>query len=155
MRVDLYECLSAFQSYIFDVHQKPIKYSSNFFVSFCLQRDEEEAAKVYEEFVKDFGGADNDDPGKKAFVRGGVIQPGQPTTVNNEGGGGGGSSVEKREYVPPLAPPPPRDTKKIAAAFEDDDDDDDDNKEEIKQQLPLGRGNKPRRMDILLENMKK
>ena len=39
-----------------------------------MQRDDEEAAKVYEEFVKDFGGGD-DEPGKKVFVRGGVIQP--------------------------------------------------------------------------------
>jgi hypothetical protein len=43
----------------------------------CLQRADEEAAKVYEDFVESFKG---DDPGRdggvKTFVRGGVVAPG-------------------------------------------------------------------------------
>lgn len=41
------------------------------------QRENEEAAKLYEEFVESFGASEHQaDKGPKAFVRGGTIQPG-------------------------------------------------------------------------------
>jgi hypothetical protein len=56
-----------------------------------LQRDDEEAAKVYEEFVAAFAGEGEEKKGKekgpKAFVRGGTIQPGSsaPGALLGEG----------------------------------------------------------------------
>lgn len=41
------------------------------------QKAEEEAAKVYEEFVESFAANDEDKSGVKAFVRGGTVLPGQ------------------------------------------------------------------------------
>ena len=73
-----------------------------------MQRDDEEAAKVYEEFVKDFGGGD-DEPGKKVFVRGGVIQPGQSGSATAAHGSASADKPAlggKRHYVPSFVPPP-------------------------------------------------
>lgn len=39
-----------------------------------MQREEEEAAKLYEDFVESFG--DKDEESGKSFVRGETIQPG-------------------------------------------------------------------------------
>jgi hypothetical protein len=118
-----------------------------------LQRDDEEAAKVYEEFVKDFGGADNEDSGNKAFVSGGVIQPGQQNSNRSNA-----KPVDKRQqYVPPLAPQPPRGAiKKVSVEFADGEEDEDDKADgELAFKPPLSHRGKPRRMDVLLENMKK
>ena len=77
------------------------------FILLYLQRDDEEAAKVYEEFVKDFGG-DDDEPEKKGFVSGGVIQPGQTPGSTNAGSGSADKPAfgGRRHYVPPYVPPP-------------------------------------------------
>ena len=53
---------------------------------------------MYEEFVKDFGG-DDDEPGPKAFVRGGVIEPGKSSSAVKP------LSGPRRHYVPPFRPP--------------------------------------------------
>lgn len=47
-------------------------------VSLSYQKADEEAAKVYEEFVESFAGDDGGgrDGGVKAFVRGGIVAPG-------------------------------------------------------------------------------
>lgn len=63
-----------------------------------MQRDEEEAAKVYEDFVKDFGDG-NEDTTKTGFVRGGVIEPGK----RNDSGPP--PSKRGRHYVPSYVPP--------------------------------------------------
>lgn len=44
---------------------------------YTLQKEEEEAAKVYEEFVESFAGTDEERSSVKTFVRGGTVQPGQ------------------------------------------------------------------------------
>lgn len=62
-----------------------------------MQRDEEEAARVYEEFVKDFGGGR---PSGTGFVRGGVIQPGSRGDASASG-----SRQEKKVYMPSLHGP--------------------------------------------------
>lgn len=125
-----------------------------------MQRDDEEAAKVYEEFVKDFGGADNEDPGKKAFVRGGVIQPGQQSSSSSRKDANPTNAEpeppEKQKYVPPLAPPPRDAINKVVAEFADDEEVEDDKAEgELAFKPPPSSRGKRRRMDILLENMKK
>ena len=43
-------------------------------ISPALQREQEEAAKLYEDFVESFG--DKEEDGSKSFVKGEVIQPG-------------------------------------------------------------------------------
>ena len=54
---------------------------------------------MYEDFVKDFGG-DDEEAAPKAFVRGGVIEPGkQPSSSLKPPPGA------KRHYVPSFAPP--------------------------------------------------
>lgn len=82
---------------------------------------------MYEEFVKDFGEA-GDDPGKKAFVRGGVIQTGQAPSPCSDADGGGDPGTKKRKYVPPVAPRP---ATKVAAEFAEDEDDDAEAEEEV------------------------
>ncbi len=44
-----------------------------------LQREEEEAAKLYEDFVESFG--DKDEETGKSFVQGETIQPGSSQTA--------------------------------------------------------------------------
>ena len=84
---------------------------------------------MYEEFVKDFGDAgDFDDPAKKAFVRGGVIQTGQAPAPFSDADGGGDSGTKKRKYVPPVAPRP---VAKVAAEFAEDEDDDEEAEDEV------------------------
>ncbi|EFN54773.1 hypothetical protein CHLNCDRAFT_134708 [Chlorella variabilis] len=88
-----------------------------------FQRDDAEAAKVYEEFVKEFAGDDGGGPapsqdrgeggprGPNSFIRGGTIQSGQrPSTgpaVPAADGGGGGPPGRKPggRYVPSFMPP--------------------------------------------------
>lgn len=87
-----------------------------------LQRDEEEAAKVYEDFVKEFGGdgpessGDGDGRGRgrgpappAAFVRGGTVRPGQPPPEAPPPGASGGAAPPGRKpggrYVPSFMPP--------------------------------------------------
>lgn len=48
---------------------------------FVSQKADEEAAKVYEDFVESFKGDEGPkDGGVKAFVRGGVVAPGSRST---------------------------------------------------------------------------
>lgn len=47
----------------------------------CLQKADEEAAKVYEEFVESFKSDETDERGGvKTFVRGGTVAPGSRST---------------------------------------------------------------------------
>ena len=46
-----------------------------------VQRAEEEAAKLYEDFVESFGEKEEDAAASKSFVRGGTIQPGSSTAA--------------------------------------------------------------------------
>ena len=68
-----------------------------------MQRDDEEAAKLYDEFVKDFGGTDAST--SNVFVHGGVIAPGSgaPSAEKTDKVGG------KRRYMPAFAPSPDTD----------------------------------------------
>ncbi len=88
----------------------------------CLQRDEEEAAKVYEDFVKEFGG-DGPEPPQPgagrgrgsgplppaAFVRGGTVRPGQPPPDAPPPITGGPAAPPGRKpggrYIPSFMPP--------------------------------------------------
>lgn len=56
-----------------------------FFTFKCLglKREEDEAARVYAEFVESFKG--DSAPGSKAFVRGGVIDPNEKLKADSEG----------------------------------------------------------------------
>lgn len=47
------------------------------------QRDEEENARLYQEFVESFQG--DNAPGSKAFVRGGTINPNDRHKTDSEG----------------------------------------------------------------------
>ncbi|XP_072969346.1 protein RRC1-like [Typha angustifolia] len=70
------------------------------------KREEDEAARVYAEFVESFKG--DSTPGSKAFVRGGVIDPNEKLKANLEGGKSkDGVSVPKKgsRYVPSFLPP--------------------------------------------------
>ncbi|KFM28327.1 U2 snRNP-associated SURP motif-containing protein [Auxenochlorella protothecoides] len=103
------------------------------------KRDEEEAARVYEEFVKDFGGGR---PSGTGFVRGGVIQPGSRGDASASG-----SRQEKKLYMPSLHGPG------IAGVFGDSKEEADDEPAEAAPVPP--KGSKPKRIDLFLENMKK
>lgn len=48
-----------------------------------IKREEDEAARVYAEFVESFKG--DNAPGSKTFVRGGVIDPNERLKANSEG----------------------------------------------------------------------
>ncbi|XP_010922016.1 protein RRC1 [Elaeis guineensis] len=70
------------------------------------KREEDEAARVYAEFVESFK-ADGT-PGSKAFVRGGVMDPNEKLKADSEGGKSkDGASVPKKgsRYVPSFLPP--------------------------------------------------
>ncbi|XVE53516.1 hypothetical protein DITRI_Ditri03aG0009500 [Diplodiscus trichospermus] len=71
------------------------------------KRAEDEAARLYEEFVASFQG--DNTPGSKAFVRGGTINPNEKLKSNSEGEKSkDGVSVPKKgsRYVPSFIPPP-------------------------------------------------
>ncbi|XP_064998975.1 protein RRC1-like [Musa acuminata AAA Group] len=71
------------------------------------KREEDEAARVYAEFVESFKG--DNTPGSKTFVRGGVIDPNEKLKAGPEGGKSkDGVSVPKKgsRYVPSFLPPP-------------------------------------------------
>ncbi|WOK95045.1 protein RRC1 [Canna indica] len=71
------------------------------------KREEDEAARVYAEFVESF--KSDSTPGSKTFVRGGVIDPNDRLKAGSEGGKSkDGVSVPKRgsRYVPSFLPPP-------------------------------------------------
>ncbi|XP_042442122.1 protein RRC1-like [Zingiber officinale] len=71
------------------------------------KREDDEAARVYAEFVESFKG--DNAPGSKTFVRGGVIDPNDRLKANSEGGKSkDGVSVPKKgsRYVPSFLPPP-------------------------------------------------
>lgn len=105
-----------------------------------LQRLEEEAAQVYEEFVAAFNG-DSPQVGTKAFVRGGVVEPGsrpsaEPTGTSRTravaarvsrltlsvGGAATGDKKLGTRYVPSFIPPslagPSRREEKPASVFD-------------------------------------
>ncbi|XP_020102910.1 protein RRC1-like isoform X2 [Ananas comosus] len=70
------------------------------------KREEDEAARVYAEFVESFKG--DSAPGSKAFVRGGVIDPNEKLKADSEGGKSkDGVSIPKKgsRYVPSFLPP--------------------------------------------------
>jgi hypothetical protein len=69
------------------------------FVSLFNQRDEEEAAKLYKEFVEDFG--DGEDAGMSTappFVSGGIVE-GNDAISNYSAGNAKGST--RRHFIPP------------------------------------------------------
>ncbi|GLJ40900.1 hypothetical protein SUGI_0846150 [Cryptomeria japonica] len=70
------------------------------------KRADEEAARLYEEFVESFKA--DDVPGAKAFVRGGTINPDDRSKAGNEGvsskDGASGSKKGSR-YIPSFIPP--------------------------------------------------
>ncbi|TYH66548.1 hypothetical protein ES332_D06G131100v1 [Gossypium tomentosum] len=71
------------------------------------KRAEDETARLYEEFVASFQGDNN--PGSKAFVRGGTINPNERLKSDSEGEKSkDGVSVPKKgsRYVPSFIPPP-------------------------------------------------
>lgn len=112
-------------------------------------RDAEEAAKVYEEFVKDFGDAGSE-PGTKTFVRGGVMQPGhQPQGLPS-------NQQEKQHYTPTFMPPAKRSKPNPKLNLDEEDDDDDANEEEQRAILRHNaQKGKPRSIDLLLADLKK
>jgi hypothetical protein len=70
------------------------------FPYFFKQRDEEEAAKVYKEFVEDFG--DGEDAGTSnapPFVSSGIVEGNDDVISNYSAGNAGGST--RRHFVPP------------------------------------------------------
>ncbi|KAJ3679191.1 hypothetical protein LUZ60_017202 [Juncus effusus] len=70
------------------------------------KREEDEAARVYEEFVESF--KSDREPGSKAFVRGGVIDPNRKHEGDSQGGKSKeGMSISKKgsRYVPSFLPP--------------------------------------------------
>lgn len=69
------------------------------------KRADEEAARLYEEFVESFKG--DDVPGGKAFVRGETINPDDPEKTGNEGMSskeGASGSKKGSRYVPSFIP---------------------------------------------------
>lgn len=94
-----------------------------------VQRDDAEAAKVYEDFVKEFGGDGDDQPQKRGpgggrpgsgggavggvpFLRGGTVRPGQPPASgpgpgSGSAGGSAGPPGKKPggRYIPSFMPP--------------------------------------------------
>ncbi|KAL2472397.1 RNA recognition motif (RRM)-containing protein [Abeliophyllum distichum] len=71
------------------------------------KRAEDEAARLYQEFVESF--QVDDTPGSKAFVRGGTINPDEKLKNYSEGGNSKdeGSGIKKgSRYVPSFIPPP-------------------------------------------------
>lgn len=62
-----------------------VKKSDLFSVSMVcfVQREEDERARLYEEFVQSFQG--DNTPGSKTFVRGGLINPNDKLKTDSEG----------------------------------------------------------------------
>jgi U2-associated protein SR140 len=140
-----------------------------------LQRDDAEAAKVYEDFVKEFGGDDGEGdtpsrqrnghgapPEPRPFIRGGTIRPGQPpaaappppsqAVASEPASATPAARKPGGRYVPSFMPPG------MAAALGDKDEAEEPKKEaEPVFQLPgsgAGKG-KPRAIDALLANLKR
>ncbi|KAH9295687.1 hypothetical protein KI387_039275 [Taxus chinensis] len=71
-----------------------------------IQREDDEAARLYEEFVQSFKG--DDVPGGKTFVRGETINPNERLKSGNEGGlskDGSSSAKKGSRYIPSFIPP--------------------------------------------------
>lgn len=66
-----------------------------------MQRDEEETAKLYEEFQSEFAGDGEGSRAPKAFVRGGTILPGKSAAHASSSRSGKGGKA----YVPSFIPP--------------------------------------------------
>ncbi|KAK9824009.1 hypothetical protein WJX72_006933 [[Myrmecia] bisecta] len=143
------------------------------------KRADEEAAKLYDEFVESFGNAGREE-GPKAFVRGGTIQPGSSAAA-------AAASAAKKpggKYVPSFMPPsmaaalgvPPdprsdsrdrdhdrdRDRDRDRGYDRDRDRDrershDRDRRDDSVFALPSSRSdrNRPRQIDLMLENLKR
>eukprot|EP00798_Chlamydomonas_sp_ICE-L_P032267 gene32267-16833_t len=115
-----------------------------------FQKADEEAAKVYEDFVESFKSEEapmsrGGGPPVKAFLRGGIVQPGQSDT-----GGSGSTAKKSQKYVPSFLPPSMTGAKK-PSIFDDDDED-----EESVFQLPKKvEKEKTRNIDTMLERLKK
>ncbi|KAF8062719.1 RRC1 [Scenedesmus sp. PABB004] len=129
------------------------------------RRADEEAAKVYEEFVESFKADEPDDrrgsgAGVKAFVRGGVVTPGSrpqeapagakggkyvPSFVPPALGGGGGSSSASRSRPEPGRVAPRHD------AFADEEEEEESVFKPPKKQDK----DKPRQIDRMLEQLKR
>ncbi|KAF6245152.1 hypothetical protein COO60DRAFT_1467710, partial [Scenedesmus sp. NREL 46B-D3] len=119
-----------------------------------LQKADEEAAKVYEEFVESFAAEQAEDGrGVKAFVRGGTVMPGSSA---HDGAGKKGT-----KYVPSFMPtahaaapkrPEPGRVQARHGAFADDDEED-----ESVFKLPTKKQDKdkPRAIDKMLEELKR
>jgi U2-associated protein SR140 len=125
------------------------------------QRDDEEAAKVYEEFVKEFAGDDAEaggpssqaPGGSRPFVSGGVVRPGQGPAAASPASNGSEPAGRKPggRYVPSFMPPG------MAAAMDKKEGGDGAKKEEEPVfQLPGSSAKgKPRAIDALLANLKR
>ncbi|CAD7701765.1 unnamed protein product [Ostreobium quekettii] len=127
------------------------------------KRADEEAAKLYEEFVESFK-ADEEKPGHKTFVRGGTIMPGTnaPPVPPAEGAGAGlgGSSTGNTgkksggQYVPSFIPP------SMVAAMKADEEAKAMAKEPVAESeltLPSRKAEKgkPKNIDLMLETLKR
>jgi U2-associated protein SR140 len=118
------------------------------------QRDADAAAREYADFVADFGGSDGDEPGPaaaaaKPFVRGGVIDPAAPP--GPAGAAPRGAAGAPR---PHYAPPPPAAAAAAAAPGPG-------SLADAAADLPpntapaSGGAARPRKMDLLLEDLKR
>jgi U2-associated protein SR140 len=118
------------------------------------QRDADAAARELSAFVADFGGSEGDEPGPaaaaaKPFVRGGVIDP-APAPGPAGAASRGAAGAPRRHY----APPPPAAAAAAAAPWPG-------SLADATADLPpttapaLGGAARPRKMDLLLEDLKR
>mmetsp|Transcript_3799 Transcript_3799/g.6509 ORF Transcript_3799/g.6509 Transcript_3799/m.6509 type:complete len:840 (+) Transcript_3799:199-2718(+) len=106
------------------------------------KRADEEAAKLYEEFVESFKADEENTGGIKAFVRGEIVEPGTRVGEVKKGSQKGG------KYVPSFIPPGMADVMANKGKPKED-------KKDLFSLPPKVDKSKPRHIDMVLEEMKR